>query len=155
MAELNETNNIYGLEYEWKLTGLRKVNTNGLDGIIMGTNWTLTGTDENGFSGTFTGATPFKIENLNTASFTPYSELTEEKVISWIKGSVLNQLSYWEHINVQILKALRDTKSPVVIVNENDLPWSPLSGSSPTPIQPDLVPVTEYTSAPTADLNGV
>ena len=140
MAELNETNDIYGLEYEWKLTGLRKVDSGGLDGIIMGTNWTLKGTDEDGFSATFTGATPFKVETLNTASFTPYSELTEEKVISWIQNVVLEQPSYWEHINVQILKGVRDTKSPVATVNENDLPWSPLSGSSVTPPQPELVP---------------
>ncbi len=140
MAELNETNDIYGLEYEWKLTGLRKVNSGGLDGIIMGTNWTVKGTDVDGFSATFTGATPFKVETLNTASFTPYSELTEEKVISWIQNVVLGQPSYWEHINVQILKGVRDTKSPVATVNENDLPWSPLSGSSVTPPQPELVP---------------
>jgi hypothetical protein len=128
------------LEYEWKLTGLRKVDTNVLEGIIMGTNWTLTGTDEDGFSGTFTGATPFKVENLNTGSFTPYSELTEETVLSWIKDVVLGQPSYWEHINGQILKGVRDTKSPVVTVTENDLPWNPLSGSSVTPPQPELVP---------------
>jgi hypothetical protein len=140
MAELNETNDIYGLEYEWKLTGLRKVDSGGLDGIIMGTNWILKGTDEDGFSGTFTGATPFKVENLNTASFTPYSELTEETVISWIQNVVFGQPSYWEHINTQILKGVRDTKSPVVTVSETDLPWSPLSGSSVTPPQPELVP---------------
>jgi hypothetical protein len=139
MAELNETNDIYGLEYEWKLTGLRKVNSGGLEGIIMGTNWTLKGTDEDGFSGTFTGATPFKVEDLNTDLFTPYSELTEETVLSWIKDVVFGQSSYWEHINAQILKTVRDTKSPVVIVSENDLPWSPSSGSFPTP-EPELVP---------------
>jgi hypothetical protein len=140
MAELNETNDIYGLEYEWKLTGLRKVDSNGLEGIIMGTNWTLKGADEDGFSGTFTGATPFKVENLNTGSFTPYSELTEETVLSWIKDVVLDQPSYWEHINTQILKGVRDTKSPVVTITENDLPWSPLSGSSVTLPQPELAP---------------
>jgi hypothetical protein len=39
MAELNETNDIYGLTYEWKLTGLRKVDSGGLDGIVIGTIW--------------------------------------------------------------------------------------------------------------------
>jgi hypothetical protein len=137
MAELNETNDIYGLEYEWKLTGLRKVNSGGLDGIIMGTNWTVKGTDVDGFSATFTGATPFKVEDLNTASFTPYSELTEERVISWIQNAVLIHPSYWEHINTQILKGVRDSKSPVETVFETDLPWNPLSGSAVTPPQAD------------------
>ena len=137
MAELNETNDIYGLEYEWKLTGLRKVNSGGLDGIVIGTNWKLIGTDEDGFKGEFMGATPFKVETLDTASFTPFAELTENAVLTWIKGEVFKHPSYWQHINTQILKSVRDTKSPVVTVFENDLPWNPLSGSSVTPPQPD------------------
>jgi len=133
MAELNETNDIYGLEYEWKLTGLRKVNSGGISDIVMGTNWKLIGTDEDGFSGEFVGATPFRVEDLNTGSFTPYNELTEETVLSWIKDVVLGQPSYWEHINSRILKSVRDSKSPVVSISESDLPWNPLSGSIVTP----------------------
>jgi hypothetical protein len=134
MAELTEANNIYGLEYKWKLTGLRKVNSNGLDGIVIGTNWTLTGIDEDGYEGTFTGATPFKTEELNVDAFTPFSSLTEEGVLSWVKNVVYSQPSYWEHINTQILKAIRDNKSPVDILFEADLPWSPTSGST-TPME--------------------
>lgn len=134
MAELlNETNDIYGLIYEWKLTGLRKVDTGGLDGIVIGTNWKLKGTDADGFSGEFTGATPFKVETLDTASFTPFAELTENTVLNWVKGEVFKHPSYWEHINTQILKSVRDTKSPVVMIMENDLPWSPTSGSVVAP----------------------
>jgi hypothetical protein len=136
MAELNETNDIYGLEYEWKLIGLRKVNSGGLDDIIMGTNWTLKGTDEDGVSAKFTGATPFRVEDLNIDSFTPFNELDENTILSWIKGVVFGQSSYWEHINGQILKSIRDTKSPIVTITENELPWAPLSGSSVTP-QPE------------------
>jgi hypothetical protein len=135
MAELNETNDIYGLTYEWKLTGLRKVDSGGLDGIVIGTNWKLTGIDTNGFSGSFTGATPFKVENLNTSSFTPFTELDENTILTWVKDVVFDSSTYWEHINTQILKSVRDTKSPVVILTETDLPWAPASGSSvpPTP----------------------
>jgi hypothetical protein len=135
MAELNETNDIYGLTYEWKLTGLRKVDSGGLDGIVIGTNWKLTGIDANGFSGSFAGATPFKVENLNTSSFTPFTELDENTILTWVKDVVFDSSTYWEHINTQILKSVRDTKSPVVILTENDLPWAPASGSSvpPTP----------------------
>lgn len=125
MATLEQTTD-YGLEYSWKLTGLRKVDTNGLESVIIGTNWVLTGSDINGISGSFTGATPFKVENLNTASFTTYNELNEETVINWVKGEVT---SYWDHINTQILKQIRDNTSPVVVISENDLPWSPISGS--------------------------
>jgi hypothetical protein len=130
MAELNETNDIYGLGYHWKLTGLRKVNTNGLEGVIIGTNWVLTGTDSDGYSGNFTGATPFKVEELNVENFTNFNDLTEEQVLDWIQGVVYSIPSYWEHINTQILKSIRDNKSPVDVISENDLPWSPLSGST-------------------------
>lgn len=140
MAELNETNDIYGLTYEWKLTGLRKVDSNGLDGIVIGTNWKLTGTDADGFKGDFIGATPFKSENLNTGSFTPFNELTENTVLDWIKDVVFGNPSYWQHINTQILKSVRDVKSPVVTVSENDLPWSPLSGSSEPSTPPTTYP---------------
>jgi len=130
MAELlNETNDIYGLDYHWRLTSLRKVDTGGLNGVVIGTNWKLIGTDEDEVSGEFIGATPFRVEDLNTGSFTPFNELTEDAVISWIQSVVLTQPSYWEHINNQILKSIRDTKSPVVSVSEADLPWSPNSGS--------------------------
>jgi hypothetical protein len=137
MAELSEANDIYGLQYDWKLVGLRKVNSNGLDGIIIGTNWKLTGTDMDGYSGSFTGATPFKVENLNTASFTAYSELTESTIIDWVQTVVYDLPSYWEHINTQILKSVRDSKSPVDVLHENDLPWAPLSGSAVIPAEPD------------------
>jgi hypothetical protein len=137
MAELSEANDIYGLQYEWKLTGLRKVNTNGLDGIVIGTNWKVTGIDSDGYSGSFVGATPFKVENLNTASFTPFAELTEASVIDWIQNVVYEFPSYWQHINTQLLKSVRDSKSPVDTVFENDLPWNPLSGSAVIPAEPD------------------
>jgi hypothetical protein len=137
MAELSEANDIYGLQYEWKLTGLRKVNTNGLDGIVIGTNWTVTGIDSDGYSGSFVGATPFKVENLNTASFTPYSDLSEGSVLDWIQNAVYEFPSYWQHINERLTKTIRDNKSPVDTVFENDLPWNPLSGSSVTPPQAD------------------
>lgn len=130
-----ETNNItdFGLTYEWKLTGLRKVDTLGLEGVIIGTNWKLIGKDEDGFEGTFTGATPFKVEELDTEHFTSFNDLTEEQVLGWIQNVVYSQSSYWEHINTQILKAIRDVKSPVVVIGETDLPWSSASGLSVTP----------------------
>lgn len=135
MTTLEQTKD-YGLTYSWKLTGLRKVDTNGLEGVIIGTNWILTGTKENGVSGSFTGATPFKVEELNPDVFTSYNELSEETVLSWIKTQVV---SYWDHINTQILKQIRDNTSVVVVVDENNLPWSPISGSVEVIPNPEIV----------------
>ena len=97
-----------GLTYEWKLTGLRKQNSENVNDAVVGTNWKLTGTDEDGNEGTFNGATPFSINEINTASFTEYSSLTEEQVLGWVKNHVSGSTStnYMEHINGVILKEI-------------------------------------------------
>mgnify|MGYP000197195192 FL=1 len=97
-----------GLTYEWKLTGLRKQNSEHLSDAVVGTNWKLTGTDEDGNVGTFNGATPFNISTVNTASFIEYSSLTEEQVLGWVKNHVSGSgpTNYMDHINGVILKEI-------------------------------------------------
>jgi len=123
------------LTYEWKLTGLRKQNTENVNDAIVGTSWKLTGTDEDGYSGTFNGATPFNINTINTSSFVPYSELTEEMVIGWIKNYVSGSAptNYMDHINGMINKEIQSNKWTKIEVSETDLPWSPTSGSVTAP----------------------
>ena len=124
-----------GLTYEWKLTGLRKQNSEHLSDAVVGTNWKLTGTDEDGNVGTFNGATPFNISTVNTASFIEYSSLTEEQVLGWVKNYVSGSgpTNYMDHINGVILKEIASKKWVSVTVSETDLPWSPTSGSIVTP----------------------
>jgi len=132
-----------GLTYEWKLTGLKKQNSTTLENAVVGTTWKLIGTDEDGNSGTFSGATPFNIGTIDTASFTTYSELTEEQVLGWIKSIVSGSnpaTNYMEHIDSQILKEVNSKKFVAVEVPEVDLPWSPISGST-TPYIADAAPV--------------
>ena len=132
-----------GLTYEWKLTGLRKQNSEHLSDAVVGTNWKLTGTDEDGNVGTFNGATPFNISTVNTASFIEYSSLTEEQVLGWVKNHVSGSTptNYMEHINGVILKEIASKKWTKIEVNETDLPWSPTSGSRITPEVSDPAPV--------------
>ena len=132
-----------GLTYEWKLVGLKKQNSENIDDAVVGTQWKLTATDEDGNQGTFTGATPFSISTINTSSFTPYSELTEAQVLSWIKNHVSGSnpsTNYMEHINGVIQKEINGKKWVKVEVAEVDLPWSPTSGST-TPYVADAAPV--------------
>ena len=132
-----------GYTYEWKLTGLKKQNSENVNDAVIGTHWKLIGTDEDGNEGTFTGATPFSISTINTSSFTPYSELTEAQVLSWIKNHVSGSnlsTNYMEHINGVIEKEINSKKWVKVEVSETDLPWSPTSGSA-TPSVPDIAPV--------------
>ena len=124
-----------GLTYDWKLVGLKKQNTESLSDVIVGTTWRLTGTDEDGNSGVFNGATPFSHQDLNGDGFVDYRDLTEELVLGWIQNHVSGSTpsNYMNHINQQIQKQIDYTKYARVDVNEIDLPWSPTSGSSVTP----------------------
>jgi hypothetical protein len=132
-----------GLTYEWKLIGLKKQNSDNVDEAIVGTNWKLTATDEDGNVGTFTGATPFNINTVNTASFIPYNELTEDIVLGWIKNHVSGSgpSNYMDHINGVILKEIASKKWTQIDVNEYNLPWSPTSGSVVAPQVADPAPV--------------
>ena len=132
-----------GLTYDWKLIGLKKQDSDNVNEAIVGTNWKITATDEDGNVGTFTGATPFSISTINTGSFVPYHELTEEIVLGWVKNHVSGSgpTNYMEHINKQIQKEIVATKWVKVEVDEANLPWSPTSGSVVAPQVSDPAPV--------------
>ena len=66
------------LTYEWKLTALRKQNTDTLNNIVVGTQWKIIGTDSDGNTGIFNGATPFEAKDVNGDGFIDYQDLTEE-----------------------------------------------------------------------------
>ena len=131
------------LTYEWKLIGLKKQNTEELSDVIVGTQWTLTGTDIGGNTGTFNGATPFKIQDLNGDGFIDYRDLTEELVLDWVKNIVSGSsgTNYMSHINEQIQKQIDDVKFTTLNVSQSDLPWSPTSGSSAESTVADTPPV--------------
>jgi hypothetical protein len=132
------------LTYEWKLTGIVKSTPSNLpvDNVVIGTRWTVTGTDSDGDTGTFTGATPFELSTVDPNNFTPYSELTEEQVLGWIKNYVNVVNPYWNHVVTQIQKQIEKSKEVIEEVSENDLPWSPTSGSSESvpPVEPVPAP---------------
>lgn len=131
------------LTYEWKLTGLKKQNTDVLPDVIVGTSWTVTATDESGNTGTFTGATPFKVEDLNNDGFIDYKDLTEELVLGWVKNVVSGSGvgNYWGHINERIMEQVNSKKYKRMEVQSSDLPWSPTSGSNGTPVTSGSLPL--------------
>jgi hypothetical protein len=123
------------LEYTWKLTGLKRQSNGIIDSGVVGTNWKLTGTDEDGYQGTFTGATPFELNTISTGSYIPYEELTEEIVLGWVKNIVSGSNrtgNYMGHINEQIYKEIQHSKYPKADIAETDMPWAPTSGSGPS-----------------------
>jgi hypothetical protein len=131
-----------GYTYEWKVTGVKKVNSENIDEAIIGTQWKVVCTDEDGNTGEFVGATPFDLNSINTGSFTAYADLNEEQVLGWIKTVVSGSnkmTNYWGHIQGQMDKQINKSKLSFTEVSDISLPWSPTSGSSvtPDPLQKD------------------
>lgn len=110
------------LTYAWKLTGLKKGSTESAQDVVIGTRWELTGTDEDGISGTFSGATPFKLENVEFHNFVPYENLDQDTVIGWIQAEVVD--GYKDHVEQNIARQIEAVKSQVKDVQATDFPWA-------------------------------
>jgi hypothetical protein len=104
------------LTYTWAITSLKKTTDGSVDNFVVQSTWTCTGTDEDGDSGTFNGATPFPLDSLDPATFIPYEDLTEADVLGWIEAVVVG--SYKDHVDAQINKQIALIKDPVVEVPE-------------------------------------
>jgi hypothetical protein len=113
--------------YTWAITGMKVTNVGSETNYVVQTYWTKTGTDENGNTGIFNGATPFA-PTPNQPDFVPFDQLTEAIVLSWIQPLVTG--SYEEHVNGVIADQIADKIDPVTDVTP---PWAPP--------QPDPVPV--------------
>lgn len=109
------------ITYTWAVTSM-KTRTEGSNvGAVVQTYWTKTGTDENGNTGTFSGATPFTSTTMPEGStFTPLAELTEAMVLGWIQAVVTG--SYEEHVNGMIAKQI-DEK--INAITDTPMPWAP------------------------------
>jgi len=110
------------LKYTWKITSASKQSTEKLSDVIIQTYWTLTGEDKDGNTGTFNGATPFTPDEVDPENFVPFSELTEETVIDWLKSIVVE--SYWDHVNEHILREINEKKFTVEEISADALPWA-------------------------------
>ncbi len=108
--------------YTYTVTGLKVKDEDGNTNAVVQTYWKLTGTDESGNEGTFTGATPFTSTTMPEGStFVPFEELTEQIVIDWIKDVVETNPGYQQHIDSQIQKQINDRITPIT---EASLPWA-------------------------------
>lgn len=116
------------ITYTWAVTGMKVVSSAGpLQNYVVNVQWTKTGTDENGHTGTFKGATPFTPDPAQPG-FIPFDQLTEALVLSWVQPVVVG--SYQEHVDGVIAKQIADAADPVT---EPALPWAP---PQPDPVPP-------------------
>ena len=113
--------------YEWSVTNLKvkdQVNSEGatLQNAVVQTHWQVTGTDENGNSAQFSGATPFTAENVPAGTFTAFADLTEANVLAWIQNVVNSDAGYRAHIDERIQFEI--DKDLVTEIEEDSLPWA-------------------------------
>jgi hypothetical protein len=129
------------LTYTWAITSLKKTTDGDLSNVVVQSTWTCTGTDEDGDSGTFNGATPFPLSSVDPATFIPYEDLTEADVLGWIQAVVVG--GYKDHVDAQINKQIALEKDPVVNVPEGDFPWEEPTPTPTPPVTPTAAPEGE------------
>lgn len=119
------------MNYTWKITGLKRKNSPELQNIIVQTYWKKIGTDDDGNTGEFSGATPFELSTVDPDNFIAYEDLTEEMILGWIQSVVIND--YETHVNAQIAKQIENKVSPLIEVTSG-FPWEPnVEEVTPTP----------------------
>jgi hypothetical protein len=107
------------ITYTWKVNSMKVRDNNTLSNVVVQTYWEKEGTDEQGNTGKFSGATPFDLATVDPNNFTPFEQLTQEIVLGWIQAVVVGQ--YEEHVNNAIAEQINNTKSPIT---EATLPWA-------------------------------
>lgn len=114
------------ITYTWEVTGLKTTTVAGTSDVVVQTYWKKIGTDEDGHTGSFMGATPFSADSIPAgSSFVPFSELTEDVVLDWIKAVVV--CDYEAHVNGRIADEIARKHNPVT---DAALPWAPPSANA-------------------------
>jgi hypothetical protein len=116
------------ITYTWSVTGIKTADLQDYTKAVVQTYWKKTGTDENGFTGEFIGATPFSQITIPPEDFIPFDQLTEEAVIGWIQDVVVDD--YELHVNGRIEKAINEAK---LNATTTQMPWAPDIPVDPMP----------------------
>lgn len=120
------------INYTWKINGLKTKDVTGKPSAVVQAYWQKIGTDENGNQGTFSGATPFTVDPMDTSGpFKPFNELTESDIIVWIQTVVVDE--YEEHVNSTIAEKIEQSIRPVT---DAKLPWVTEEETTPVPAAP-------------------
>ena len=122
--------------WAWEVTSLKRkdqVNSEGatLTGAVTQTFWKVTGTDSEGNTGEFSGATPFTAENVPAGSFVAFDDLTEETVLGWIQNIVNNDQGYADHIAERVKHDIEKD-----LEEDAAMPWGDGSDVTPVPDAP-------------------
>jgi hypothetical protein len=103
------------MEYNWNVVQMNAYpEVDGEIDVVFTVHWTLSGTD-----GTFTGSTYGSqgVSTDATGTFTPYADLTQEQVLSWIWDSGVDKDAQEANVAAQI----ENQVNPTVVTPP--LPW--------------------------------
>jgi hypothetical protein len=109
------------ITYTWKITGIKAQDSGNREGVVVQTYWTKTGKNEDGVEGVFHGATPFSAGDIVDEKFVPFTSLSEDIVLSWIKDTVTGP--YEERVNEVISDQINEKLAPPILYDD-DLPWN-------------------------------
>ena len=111
------------MKYNFSINELRREDVGEFEDVVTHIRWSLTGTDPDGYKGTFSGATPVEdLSELSELTFVPYSELKEKDVIGWIEVILDANEHYRQHIKDRIQESINNERL-VKLASENNLPW--------------------------------
>lgn len=106
------------LTFTWEVVQVKTAQSGGHTRAVIQTYWKKTGTDSEGNSASFAGATPLSAEGVLADDFVDFTALEEATVIGWIK----DQLGGNDHYNERIQLGIDEQTNPVT--EEESLPWS-------------------------------
>jgi hypothetical protein len=119
------------ITYTWEVTELKVRDVEPHTDAVVQTQWKKIGTDENGVTGEFIGATPLSAADVDPEEFVPFEELTEELVLTWIQAGIARHPEYTNHMNEKIQQQIQRKA-----MTEKRAPWLPPKEDPPTPPSP-------------------
>lgn len=123
------------ITYSITITQLDTTKVNDINKVVSHVHWKLTAVSQTGKSVFMTATTPFQTTTVSWIdkvtkrqftinsefdenNYTPFEELTEETVLSWVQ----NHPTYSDIDKIKL--ALKERLEKLSISNNNDLPWS-------------------------------
>lgn len=113
------------LVYSYKINAARVVAQDGLTDVVKEVEVTVTGTDG---AAKFNLPTTVKLGAADPESFTAFSSLTEEQLVSWVENDTTIG-SIKAHIAMVVAK-----EAEKLAMEQKPLPWQPVP--EPVPVSP-------------------
>jgi hypothetical protein len=106
--------------YTWTITDLFTKTIDGKEGYVVNAVYDVLGTDGTHSASLEAGNVQFSTEDVG--EFIPYQELTEEKVLEWVKATLTENVV--ASIEASIQGQIDSQINPPQVSVNNPLPWS-------------------------------